>query len=143
MPATSERPDSDWSIGPARRASLVVAGLTLLGGVAVFANAMSFFLQLPLALLVLIGGSFSIRRLLQPPVRGIAVDGGGVRLRCAAAPSSKGRLVGPPFVSPLYVGFRWRSSDAERPRSLGVFREQMNETDFRRLCAALRQESEA
>lgn len=138
----SDRTGNDWPVGPARGPGLVVSGLGLLGLVAAFANGLPLIVQLPLALAVCALAGHALWRLLQPRIVGFEVDGRQVRLRTASGARLGGDLVGLPFVSPFYVGLRWREEGRLRQRSLGIFREQMNATDFRRLCAILRQRGE-
>ena len=143
MPAISH-PRDDWPVEPARGAAVAVAGLSLLACLAAFSNAMPIFLQSFLALLVLLGGGLAVRRLLRPEISGLEVVGRRIRVsRTTSSHVLSGELVGLPFVSPVYVGFRWRPEGARLPRSLGGFRAQLSATDFRRLCAELRQASEA
>lgn len=143
MPATSRRLRNDWPVGSARGAALAVTGLSLLACLAAFINGLPIFLQLFLALIVLAGGALAVRRLLWPEVAGLKVDGRRVRVRQASGDHAlTGELAGVPFVSPVYVGFRWRPDGARLPRSIGVFRAQLNAVDFRRLCAELRQGGE-
>lgn len=142
MPATSDPPHSDWPVGPSRGAALAVAVVTLLGSLGAFANGLPAFLQVLVLLLVLGGGGIAIARLLRPPLDGLRIDERGVHVRRSGEPSRLARPVGAPFVSPLYVGFRCRWAGRKLPHSVGVFRGQMSEGDFRRLCAALRQRGE-
>ncbi len=138
MPDTS-RLRSAWPVGPARGPALAVAGLCLLAGLAIFISALSVFLQLFLALIVIVGGGVAVRRLLRPEVTGLNVEGRRIRVSQATDDRAlTGELVGLPFVSPVYVGFRWRPDSAKLSRAIGVFRAQLSATDFRRLCAELR-----
>ncbi|WP_181918761.1 hypothetical protein [Wenzhouxiangella sediminis] len=129
-------------MGPARGAALVVSGLSLLACLAAFANGSPFFIRLFLACLVAVVGGFAVLRLLRPTVSGLTVTGRRVRLDRPGRQPRTGEVVGLPFVSPLYVGFRWRPDTTRLPRAVGLFREQMSESDFRRLCAELRQGDE-
>lgn len=143
MQGTSAHRREDWPVGPARKSALMVAGLSALGLVAAFANALPLIVQLPLAITVLALGGHALRGLLQPGVRALGIEGQSVRIQEASGARSSGTLVGVPFVSPVYVGLRWCANDRRLPRSLGIFREQMDAPDFRRLCAALRQREES
>lgn len=119
-----------------------MAGLTLLGCLAVLASGLPIPAQLSLSPIAVVIGGLAIRRLIRPRIRGLRIAGATVVVHLGSKPEVSGRLVGLPFVSPLYVGFRWRPDGCRLPRSVGVFRSQMNEADFRRLCAELRQGSE-
>ncbi|WP_376695990.1 YgfX family protein [Wenzhouxiangella sp. EGI_FJ10305] len=128
-------------MGPSPGMALVLSGLTLLGLVAAFANGLPLVVQLPIALLVIGLGSRSILRLLWPDATGLAIDGESIHLRGRSGTRSTGKLDGTPFVSPVYVGIRWRN-ERRLPRALCVFRGQLSEPDFRKLCAVLRQQGE-
>jgi hypothetical protein len=117
--------------------------VSLLGGLAAFANGLPTSVRFVLLLLVLVAGAVAVGRLLHPRLAGLHVDDRGVRVRKAGEPSRLARVGGTPFVSPLYVGFRLRPAGERFPRSVGVFRGQMAEDDFRRLSVALRQRGEA
>lgn len=144
MPATSRPRRNDWLVKPARGAALAVAGLSLLACLAAFINALPTPLQFLLALLALLGGGLSVRRLLRPKIVALEVAGRRVCVRQASDDHVvRGELAGLPFVSPAYVGFRWRPDAAGLPRSIGLFRAQLSATDFRRLCRELRQAIEA
>lgn len=142
MHATSDRQTNEWPVGPSPVMALVLSALTLLGLAAAFANGLPLIVQLPIALLVVGLGSRSVFRLLRPVARGLAIDGERIQLRDRSGTRSTGKLSGTPFVSPLYVGFRWRDGKRRVPRALGVFRGQLSEPDFRKLCAMLRQQEE-
>lgn len=142
MQGISARVHDEWRLMPARSAVFVVSALTVLALIAAFANDLPLIVRLALAAAVLALGGHALRRLLRPRVDALAVDGQSVRVRETSGARSSGELVGAPFVSPFYVGFRWRENSRRLPRSLGIFREQMDATDFRRLCAALRQRGE-
>lgn len=142
MHATSDRRSNEWPVGPSPGTALALSGLTLLGLAAAFANGLPLLVQIAIALLVIGLGSRSVFRLLRPVATGLAIDGERIHLRDRSGERSTGRLVGTPFVSPLYVGFRWRDRKRRLPRALGVFRGQLSEPDFRRLCARLRQRGE-
>lgn len=142
MHATSDRQSSEWPVGPSPVMALVLSGLTLLGLAAAFANGLPLALKLPIALLVIGLGSRSVVYLLRPFVTGLAVDGERIRVRDRSGGRSKGKLSGTPFVSPVYVGFRWRDGQRRLPRALGVFRGQLSDPDFRKLCVMLRQQGE-
>lgn len=139
MPATSARPRADWPVGPARGAAVVVSGLSLLACLAAFGNGSPYFVRLAMACLVAFLGGAVVLRLLRPRVGRLSVTGRRVRLDEPGRQPRTGEVVGLPFVSPLYVGFRWRPDATRLPRSVGLFREQLSESDFRRLCAELRQ----
>lgn len=143
MQGTSDHPQRDWTLGPSARMALVISVLTFLGLVAAFLNDLPLILQIPIALFVIGLGAHGIRRLLHPAASGLKVDGRRVRVRYRGGSQSTGSLTGTPFVSPVYVGLRWRPQGKRLPRSLGVFRGQMSEPDFRRLCAALRHQGES
>ena len=142
MSGISDPPPSDGPVGPARRPAAVVAAVTGAALVTALANDLPMPLKLTLAFLVLIGGGLAVRRLLQPALEGLSVNERGVRIRESGAVPVRGALLGKPFVSPVYVGFRWRLADGKWPRSFGIFRGQMREEDYRRLCVSLRQRSE-
>lgn len=143
MRGTSASRGSDWlPVSPSLRAALVVAGLTLAGVAAPFATGLSLFLQLPVALAALAVGGVAIMRLVHPAIRSLKIDDSRIHIDYRSGSRSSGTLTGSPFVSPLYVGFRWRPADRRLPRSFGVFRGQMAGADFRRLCAVLRQQGE-
>lgn len=142
MHATSDRRRNDGSIGPARRTAVIVSCLLLLGLVASFTNDLALPAQLSIAVAVLAMGTHAIWRLLRPRIAGLEIRGPRLRVRDACGARFSGVVVGIPFVSPFYVGFRWRQPDRRLPHSLGIFREQMSATDFRRLCATLRQQGE-
>lgn len=127
-------------MGPSLRAALVVAGLTLAGVAAPFATGLSLLIQLPAALVALVVGGHAIMRLVNPDIRSLKIDEARIHIRDRSGSRSSGKLIGSPFVSPLYVGFRWRPAEKRLPHSVGVFRGQMAESDFRRLSALLRQQ---
>ncbi len=142
MHATSDRHSNEWPVGPSPGTALALSGLTLLGLAAAFGNGLPLVVQFPIALLVFGLGSRSVFRLLRPVTTSLSTDGEKIHLRDRSGGRSTGRLVGTPFVSPLYVGFRWREAKQSVPRAFGVFRGQLSEPDFRRLCAKLRQRGE-
>jgi len=142
VPGTSNLRRNDWPTRPARKAALAVSGLSLLALVAAFANGLPLLVRIPIALLVVAMGARTIRRLVHPSINGLRIEGFRVCVRTASGPRHCGKLAGSPFVSPFYVGFRWREDDRMLPHSLGIFREQMDATDFRRLCATLRQQGQ-
>ncbi|NEZ03912.1 hypothetical protein G4Y73_07080 [Wenzhouxiangella sp. XN201] len=126
-------------MGPSLRAALVVAGLTLAGVAAPFATGLSLLIQLPAALVALAVGGHAIMRLVNPDFRSLKIDEAQIHVRDRSGSRSSGKLIGSPFVSPLYVGFRWRPAEKRLPHSVGIFRGQMAGSDFRRLSALLRQ----
>lgn len=139
MPVTSPAQGGEWRIRPARGPALLVALVTLLGILSAFNNALSLWVQLLIAGLVLAAGGVAVHRLLAPVAKGLRVQSREVRLRMPGGATLEGELQGSPFVSPLFVGFRWRPEGRRLAGSLGVFRGQMTGEDFRRLCVALRQ----
>ncbi|WP_376691023.1 YgfX family protein [Wenzhouxiangella sp. EGI_FJ10409] len=142
MQGISDQPRNDWPVGPARRSGAVVSGLIVLGLAAAFGNGAPHYVQIAVALAIVVLGGLALLRLLRPPLAGLGIDGDNVHVRAASGDRASGALVGTPFVSPVYVGFRWHEKGRRLPRSLGVFREQMDRADFRRLCARLRQRGE-
>jgi hypothetical protein len=118
--------------------ALVVSGLILIGALAPFATGLSLLVQVPVALVILTAGAHAVKRLVSPDIESLKIDAARIQIRHRSGARSSGRLIGSPFVSPLYVGLRWRPADSRLPRSVGIFRGQMAGADFRRLCAALR-----
>lgn len=139
----SDHRQRDWTLGPSAGAALVLSVLTFLGLAAAFLNDLPLIMQIPIALLVMGIGAHGTWRLLHPAVVRLKVDDQHVRVCYRGGSHSTGALAGTPFVSPVYVGLRWRPQGKRLPRSLGVFTGQMSEPDFRRLCAALRQQGES
>lgn len=133
---------NDWPVGPARGAALLVVGLSLLACVAAFASGLPILLQTFLALAALVAGSLAVKRLLRPGIRSLKVEGRRLRVIKASGQAHAGQLLGLPFVSPVYVGFRWRPDRARLSSSIGIFRAQLKAADFRRLCSELRQGGE-
>lgn len=119
-----------------------MSGLIVLGLAAAFANGAPHYAQIAVALAVVVLGGLALLRLLRPPLAGLRIDADNVHVRAVSGDRASGALVGIPFVSPVYVGFRWQEKGRRLPRSLGLFREQMDREDFRRLCARLRQRGE-
>ncbi|NBB93575.1 MAG: hypothetical protein GVY32_10455 [Gammaproteobacteria bacterium] len=116
-----------------------MALLTLVAAFAPLATGMPLPGRIAGALLAIALGAIACRRLLRPRFDSLRLDGERV---CMGSPDGKrleGPLTGSPFVSPLFVGFRWHPSQRRLPASTGVFSEQMDAQDYRRLCAALRQ----
>jgi hypothetical protein len=128
---------ADWSLGGAPRTAALVSVVTLLGLVAAFANGLPALLQWLAGLLALLVGVRGVMRLIRPNVAALAIDEHHLTVRQAS-----GRRLGGPvvsaFVSPLFVGLRWRPEHSRWSKSLGIFSEQMSPEDFRRLSAALR-----
>lgn len=139
-PGTSTPPRSDrWPVARSPGAVLVVVALTLAAGAAPFATGLALPVQLVIALVTLALGGHAAARLLAPGIHALKIDGARVQVHHRTGTHSTGRLIGTPFVAPLYVGFRWRPDGRRGVRALGVFRDQMAASDYRRLCAALRQ----
>jgi hypothetical protein len=120
-----------------------VAVISVLGCLAVLSSGLPAPNSLVLSALALVFGAIVATRRFRPGIVGLRVQGSIVLVTRASVAELPGRLVGLPFVSPVYVGFRWRPEGARLPRAVGVFRHQMKAADFRRLCAELRQGSEA
>lgn len=141
MPGISAPRLGDWRpVGRSPMTALVVSGLTLAGASAPFATGLSLLVQIPIALVTLVAGALAVKRLLNPDIQSLKIDAARIQIRHRSGGRSSGSLIGSPFVSPLYVGLRWRPADSRLPRSIGVFRGQMTGPDFRRLCATLRQQ---
>lgn len=96
------------------------------------------WLQLLLALLGVLIGGLSCYRLLRPRWRRIRFFADEFSLTDASGTDWPARIVGRPFVSPFYVGFRWRSLSDGRVHALGLFRGQLPADAHRRLVARLR-----
>lgn len=131
-----------WSVGPAPLPASIVCGLTLLAFSAAWLNGLPTILQIPIAIASLLLGCFAFKRLIDPPVQSLKVDGMRVQVRDSCGSRSNGTLAGVPFVSPFFVGMRWRVPGRRRPRAVGIFRGQLEDRHYRRLCAALRQNDE-
>lgn len=129
---------SDGLIGPAPRAAAAVAALGLAATGAAFANALPLPLRCAVALIALIIAARAVFALIRPRWRRIALDGDRILAEDRSGRCISGKLAGRPFVSPVFVGLRWREKNARLPQAVGIFREQVPEDDFRRLCAALR-----
>ncbi len=142
MHDTSVRNPDRWPVGPAPVAASCVGGLTILGFAAAWLNGLALIVQIPIAVGTLALGGFAVDRLRRPTIKRIQVDGLRVRTEDASARRREGAVSGAPFVSPLFVGIRWRTPGRRLPRATGIFREQLHRDDFRRLCATLRQQGE-
>ena len=142
MNATSGRRVADWALGPSRSAAFTVSILTVLGVAAAFVNGVPHLIQIFIAILVLAVGGHAARRLLYPVVNAVRIEEEQVRIRFQDGSSKSGTLNGTPFVSPVFVGFRWSPQSGRLPSVFGVFRGQMSAEDYRRLCATLRQPGE-
>lgn len=142
MHDTSARNPDNWPVRPAPFAASFVAALTLLACAAAWLNGLPAILQIPIAVGALALGTFTIRRLLNPAVRRLKVDGLRVRAQAVSGARHEGVVTNVPFVSPFFVGIRWRAPGMRLPRTIGIFREQLDRDDFRRLCATLRQQDE-
>lgn len=129
---------ADASIAPAPRTAIVVAALTLAAVAAAFAVSLSLPWRVFIALIALAVGSMSLVNLLRPRWRRMRIDGDRIVLECRSGRRRTGRVTGQPFVSPVYIGLRWRGEGGRLPRPVGLFREQMRSNDYRRLCVALR-----
>lgn len=142
MQDNSARNPDDCPVGPAPVWASLVGGLTLLAFSVVWLNSLSLMLQLPIGLATLLLGFFATRRLLDPAVTSIRVD--GLRMRVCDASGSRidGSLSGVPFVSPFFIGIRCQVPGRRWPLTLGIFREQLDDRHYRRLCASLRQSDE-
>lgn len=138
MRTPSVHTGSEGVIGPAPRAAAVVAVLGLAATGAAFANALPLPLRCAIALIMLIVAARAVAGLIWPRWRRITVDGDRFRAEAGSGQCISGMLAGRPFVSPVFVGLRWREEGTRMPRTVGIFREQMPTDDFRRLCAALR-----
>lgn len=131
----------DANINASPGAAAALACLTALAVLAAFTNGLILPLQVVIAVFAMVVGGHAAWRLLHPGLRRLRLDGNGLRLQFHSG-DREGRLVGRPFVSPVYIGLRWKDDRLSLPRSCGIFRDQMGGEDFRRLCAALRQRSE-
>jgi len=140
--ATSGRRVADWALGPSRSAAFTVSILTVLGVAAAFVNGVPHLIQIFIAILVLAVGGHAARRLLYPIVKAVRIEQDQVHIRFHDGSSKSGTLRGTPFVSPVFVGFRWSPQSSRLPHALGIFRGQMSAADYRRLCATLRQPGE-
>ncbi|MDZ7789845.1 MAG: hypothetical protein U5L08_04985 [Xanthomonadales bacterium] len=142
MNVTSGHRVADWALGASRNAAFTVSVLTVLGVAAAFLNGVPTLIQIFIAISVVAFGGHAVRRLLFPAVSAVMVEGQQVRMRFHDGSSKSGTLNGTPFVSPVFVGFRWSPQSSRLPHALGIFRGQMSATDYRRLCATLRQQGE-
>lgn len=118
--------------------ALVVLMLAVAALIAVWLSRLHPAWQLGLSVVVAGYSVHGIRRALKPRWVRIAIDGERVRAEDRSGRRLSGMLVGQSFVSPVFVGLRWREDNARLPQSVGIFRKQVPGDDFRRLCAALR-----
>lgn len=132
----------ECSLAGAPRAAALVAVLTAVCLVVAFANGLPDALQWLLAFFSAVVGLRAMIRLIRPGAASLAIDERHLTVNLATGE----RLSGPvasAFVSPFFVGLRWRPGNRRWPNSLGIFREQMAPADFRRLSAALRARGES
>lgn len=81
------------------------------------------------------GAWISVRH---PRVRNVSLEADErIRITCRNGDEFTGSLSGSAFVSPAYIGFRVRRRDGQT-RTVGLFRDAMQSTDFRRMAARLR-----
>lgn len=118
--------------------AMVILVLAITALIAVWLSRLHPSWQLGLSLIIVGYSVYGIRRMLKPRWGRIAIDGDRVRAEDRSGRRISGRLVGQSFVSPVFVGLRWREEHSRLPRTVGIFREQVPEDDFRRLCVALR-----
>lgn len=131
-------PGADAAIAPAPRVAAGVSVLTIAALTAALTASLPLPWRLAVALAACAVGVRAVAGLLRPRWRRIRIDGSGLLLECASGRRVAGRVAGQPFVSPLYVGLRWRPEAGRLPRTIGLFREQLSPRDYRRLCVALR-----
>ncbi len=128
----------DSSIGPALGAALIVAILTVFAVVGLVWVGLPIWLRLLLAVVCALVGTLSCYGLVKPRWRRIKLAGAELKLADAAGTGLSARMIGRPFVSPFYVGFRWRAVAGGAVRSLGLFRGQLSADAHRRMVTLLR-----
>ncbi|QKK02540.1 MAG: hypothetical protein HND55_07725 [Pseudomonadota bacterium] len=125
-------------IRASRSLAAILIGLGLAAGAAVWVAGLDWRLQLGLSMVVLAVAATVARRQLVPRWRWLRIDESRLELIDSAGRRHEGRLIGDAFVSPLFLGLRYRLSGRFLPASLGVFRCQTDSRAFRRVTVALR-----
>lgn len=137
--SVSAPPPIDSAIDPAPGAATCVGILTACALISLFWVGIPFWLRLLLALLCVLTGALSGYRLLRPRWRRIRLfSDEEFSLIDTDGTDWPARIVGRPFVSPFYIGFRWRGLNGGRIHALGIFRGQVSDDAHRRLVTRLR-----
>jgi hypothetical protein len=125
------RPSCELRVHPARSIAAMLAGLVLVGIIAVFYSGLNALTSFVASLLLVLVGLQGLYRLLFPGLA-LRLSDEGLQYQWRGRPWAS--RVQRPFVSPWFIGWR-----GEGIRGFGVFPSQLSADGFRRLARALRQ----
>ena len=121
---------------PSRRLGLLLAGMTGLALVALWAAALPVWLQAALSALLVAAAALSVRRA-RPALRLRQRADGGLQAQAGAGEWRDVVVLDDSFVSPALIVLRYRM-EGKRPRALSLLPDSADAEDLRRLRVSLR-----